>query len=1151
MGQIIKIFLYILSCSQTYSISFTRIPAMDSPPSKREYALLAYNNETDNLIVFGGNLDVSIVYNDVWSFSLETKTWSNLVPLSQISPIPRIFFGGFVDSVKNKLYIFGGLTLNGPLNDMWSYDLKSLQWNSIKQKGDIPSSRYRFGYTSYYDTVDRKLKFALYGGCLPFGYDNNLFIFNVENSTWTLQNFQKVITPKLDFALIEHLNGFIYMCGGIEKESSNPFNQKFFRYDIHNNLWENITNSLNTYTSTYYAGSAIIGTNFYLLYGWSEEFYGDIENIMTVDLSDHTYEWKYVNPITADTVSFPIIRDSLSFASKPGSFYMFGGYSASLGIILNNMIEYTLNGTELEYKFISPEYLSPSVRERHSLNAIYDKLYLFGGRNQTLLLNDFWVFYPEKEIWEPVFLLGNNPPPRSGHGSDSKGDILVIFGGEGYAGYSNDLYVYNVLSNQWSLIEPSSSDDVPTPRTGSCAKIYFPYIFIFGGLALAGYSNELWIFDISTYTYTLVYDGTDEGPAPSAFSSCKIEIDDSENILFFTFYGTGKGEAPLGDVDYFNFTSNKWTNVYTTNYETPITNRANAVVQKVSDKIIVMGGDLWAIDVYKDIFILDLKEKSFIPLGLLPDYIYRAAYVYYKNNIYIHGGGSMYGHSMRILVGKNSFVKVDFEGLDFECSPGFFDNNGECQLCGPGSYTDFYGMASCIPCPEGTYNPSYGLNSYSQCYPCPENTFSNEIGSSACKKCPAGKICLTGSVSPLDQSNYLDKESIQPDLYTSGSLISASSTILNLSLSFVVFLFLLISIEKLRKEIAKIDIYDEMHNYVNDSVMILRRTKIGGVFTAIFIFLAFLLASYEIGSYINTNVQEMKHFIPLTTLWDQISTFSANITVSVIVYGYGDSCGSDKVCSDLTEFSFQYISYSSYEIYCAKNNEGSCIINVVFTNSELSYGSHLELTFKEKFSYASAFKVNVTSTSSIPDEISSMYQSLSANKSTVFRGPSPSQFHFSLIPSYFMSEISSWPSKLTGYHVSIIEAPEEGSEVNIISLPFSAGLKINVWLDKRENCLFTTRSQKMSFNMLASILIGSIFGIVNGAGGAMKKFEMAYHEISGKIKNKKKATNLKQRRENYRNMLNSNVMEHVNFDGNEAKSDIIYTQPLSLESFNY
>ncbi|CAG9318075.1 LZTR1_6 [Blepharisma stoltei] len=177
-------YLHFFSTIKVLAFSYSRLPFTDSPPSIRQYACADYYTKENSLIIFGGNQGSDINFNDVWEFNLTANLWNSLTPISTTYPNPRMFHGCWIDDDNSMLYIFGGRSNSGPLNDLWRYDLVNLQWKQIDQKGDIPSARSAFAWTKYKDS-DGNLKLVSFAGFLKDEYTNELYIYDVPSSTWT------------------------------------------------------------------------------------------------------------------------------------------------------------------------------------------------------------------------------------------------------------------------------------------------------------------------------------------------------------------------------------------------------------------------------------------------------------------------------------------------------------------------------------------------------------------------------------------------------------------------------------------------------------------------------------------------------------------------------------------------------------------------------------------------------------------------------------------------------------------------------------------------------------------------------------------------------------------------------------------------------
>ncbi|CAG9318074.1 unnamed protein product [Blepharisma stoltei] len=851
-----------------------------------------------------------------------------------------------------------------------------------------------------------------------------------------------------------------------------------------------------------YPGNILYNGCAYIIFGYSN-VYTDVTSIMRLNLSDPEFKWENMSISFEESNKDIVPRDAFAFAMGSSKFYIFSGYISLYGILDNSLIEFDLTQTPLTYKILSEAYTNPDARESHSLCVLGGLFYLFGGTDGTNYLNDLWVYNPEGKSWESINSEGATPTSRSGHAADSEGNIMVIFGGEGTTGYLGDMYQYNTISNAWTLISPSSNT-MPNARTGACLKMHMPYIFIYGGLANSGLSSELWVFDVGTNEYTLVYDGTNSSPTKASRPSCDIKIDDYGNINFITMYGVGSGETPLGDVDSFNFTTQKWTKLYTTNGGTPDSNRSKAIIKLLDNSLLVMCGEAWGINVYNEFYILDLTTQNITRIGYLNNYyFYDGAYVYYAKNIYSHGGGTVYGRTMRPMIVTPVFANITLDNSDISpspylCSPGTYTSGNTCIKCSKGYYADKYGSSECTPCPLGTFNPSSGSSSLRQCYPCDEGSYGDKEGASYCKNCPYGTICVVGTQAPIYDVIELKSKSTQPKMYSNADGDSQSAVVIMVIAVLVVSLvgltiFIIIKPEKLK--LRNIDLYSGNHNYKKDSVMKLKKTDCGGIFTIIFLVVAIIIIlSYAINYQLN-NIQETKTLVPLVALEDEASTFPALINVSTTLFNYGGHCKTGNSCHESISFTTTSITYDSLELSCYINNGNNCTIALVCKKCVIDAGAVVQLNLLEASSYTSAIISNVSSFSSIPDKISGIYQVLLPEAGQVFRGYNPNKFYLTMTPSLFRSYVSTWPDKLTGYHVSMDQPSSGGSQYTITDLPFSSDLRIQIWLVKNDNSLYTTRSTKQTVFLLISTMLGSVFGAMSAIGGAMRIFEKSWISI--------------------------------------------------------
>lgn len=233
-------------------------------------------------------------------------------------------------------------------------------------------------------------------------------------------------------------------------------------------------------------------------------------------------------------------------------------------------------------------------------------------------LNDLWKYDPNTNIWTwvkgsnladqvgnygtiGVSAPSNAPAGRMGSAvwTDNAGD-LWLFGGLGYAsanllGYTNDLWKYNIGSNNWTWISGSNvvgqfgqygTMGVPS-TTNAPGGRFFPNgfvgsggeLYLFGGRGFAAsavdYMNDMWKFDPVNLTWTWLH-GSSNVNIPGNYGTLGIQgtttypggrhsaaswKDASGNFWIFGGKGTATANniGELCDLFRYNPAMNEWT----------------------------------------------------------------------------------------------------------------------------------------------------------------------------------------------------------------------------------------------------------------------------------------------------------------------------------------------------------------------------------------------------------------------------------------------------------------------------------------------------------------------------------------------------------------------------------------------------------------
>ncbi|GIL65022.1 hypothetical protein Vafri_18872 [Volvox africanus] len=167
--------------------------------------------------------------------------------------------------------------------------------------------------------------------------------------------------------------------------------------------------------------------------------------------------------------TLPVERSSHSITVLGNRILLFGGEHDPRVPVGSELYEYSFpDGT---WCVVDAKGEPPTPRVAHASAAVGNKLYIFGGRSGLAMgegaSNDLYVFDPDTCTWARLNGQGDIPPKRSYHTMTAVANKLFVFGGCGEEGRLNDLYEYDTTTNTWRQLAAPSADAVPG-RGGSC-----------------------------------------------------------------------------------------------------------------------------------------------------------------------------------------------------------------------------------------------------------------------------------------------------------------------------------------------------------------------------------------------------------------------------------------------------------------------------------------------------------------------------------------------------------------------------------------------------------------------------------------------------------------------------------------------------------
>lgn len=208
---------------------------MRPPESPAEGAarVLAYDSESDRVILF----DFQRV--ETWAYDYNTNTWTKMKGIG-----PRNHLGTVIayDAESDRIILFGGLnarTFEEYFNDTWAYDYNKDTWTEMKPDVSPPGQNYQ-GMT--YDTAADRI--ISWGGDnrLPHPIpdypqmDSRVWAYDYNTNTWQEKSPNKGPGPRCCHGLAyADSTSLVYMYGGTESGTS-----EMRTYNFKSNTWDRI-----------------------------------------------------------------------------------------------------------------------------------------------------------------------------------------------------------------------------------------------------------------------------------------------------------------------------------------------------------------------------------------------------------------------------------------------------------------------------------------------------------------------------------------------------------------------------------------------------------------------------------------------------------------------------------------------------------------------------------------------------------------------------------------------------------------------------------------------------------------------------------------------------------------------------------------------
>ncbi|XP_020285285.1 leucine-zipper-like transcriptional regulator 1 isoform X2 [Pseudomyrmex gracilis] len=243
------------------------------------------------------------------------------------------------------------------------------------------------------------------------------------------------------------------------------------------------------------------------------------------------------------------------------SMFVFGGYTGDIHSNSNlsnknDLFEYRFQtGQWIEWKYVGT---CPVPRSAHGA-AVYDnKLWIFAGYDGNARLNDMWTISlvpGDSKEWEEVEQKGELPPTCCNFPVAVTRESMFVFSGQSGAKTTNDLFQFHFNERRWTRLSTEHilryAPPPPARRYGHTMVSFERYLYVFGGAAESSLSNDLHYYDLDTQTWHGIVPSSDSQIPPCRLFHAATVIGDA----MFMFGGTIDNNVRSAEMFRFQFAS--------------------------------------------------------------------------------------------------------------------------------------------------------------------------------------------------------------------------------------------------------------------------------------------------------------------------------------------------------------------------------------------------------------------------------------------------------------------------------------------------------------------------------------------------------------------------------------------------------------------
>ncbi|XP_065054346.1 leucine-zipper-like transcriptional regulator 1 [Rhopilema esculentum] len=292
----------------------------------------------------------------------------------------------------------------------------------------------------------------------------------------------------------------LYIFGG---DNGKRMLNDLLRFDLKDCSWGRVVTTGSPPAPRYHHSAVVFANSMFVFGGYTGDIYSNSNLRNKNDLFEYRFntgqwlEWQLHGRI-------PVARSAHGAVVYKNNMWIFAGYDGNAR--LNDMWNICLSDPSPNWHEVQQQGKRPPTCCNFPITVAKDSMYVFSGQSGAKITNDLFQFNFAERRWARIatehLLRGTPPPPsrRYGHTMVAHDRHLYVFGGAADNTLPSDLFWYDLETQTWDIIQPTSDSQIPSGRLFHDADVIGNKMYIFGGTVDNNIrSGELYQFIFSSY----------------------------------------------------------------------------------------------------------------------------------------------------------------------------------------------------------------------------------------------------------------------------------------------------------------------------------------------------------------------------------------------------------------------------------------------------------------------------------------------------------------------------------------------------------------------------------------------------------------------------------------------------------------------------